>query len=108
VRLTNDIFGIALRNSEYLAARHATLARNIANADTPGFTPSDLLPFSAASATDVSAHLTEANGLEVVHSGNGVDLERELLAAGETARQYAMNTAITRAFHRLALAATKA
>ena len=35
----------------YLADRQQVIAQNVANTDTPGFTPSDLKPFTLPSAS---------------------------------------------------------
>ena len=44
----------------------------------------------------------------VMPSGNTVQLEDELLKAGEVRRAFEMNTAIVKAFHRMMLMTTKA
>ncbi len=43
-----DLFDLAERRLGWLDRRSAMLAENIANADTPGWRPRDLLPFTAA------------------------------------------------------------
>ena len=45
---------------------------------------------------------------EVVHSGNSVSLEQEMVKAGDVNRDYSMNTAIVRSFHRMLLISAKA
>ncbi len=86
--------------------RQTVLAQNIANADTPGFVPSDLAPFGAivtrrqvAMARTSAGHLAgsavqpagAAPEADIVRSpdGNGVSLEKELMhiADNQTAQQ---------------------
>jgi len=60
----------------------------------------------------------EANGIvgtrlrpeditEQTHSGNTVDVEREMMKAGEISREYSLNTSIVKAFHRMMLSVAK-
>ena len=44
---------------------------------------------------------------EVVHSGNSVSLEQEMIKAGDVNRDYSLNTAIVRSFHRMFLSSAK-
>jgi flagellar basal-body rod protein FlgB len=44
---TTDIFDLAAQRLAWLDRRQSVLARNVANADSPGFVPSDLAPFAA-------------------------------------------------------------
>ncbi len=41
------LFDLAERRLQWLGARQGLLSQNLANADTPGYAPSDLKPFSA-------------------------------------------------------------
>jgi flagellar basal-body rod protein FlgB len=43
----------------------------------------------------------------VVHSGNSVSLEQEMTKGGEVNRDYSMNAAIVRSFHRMLLSGVK-
>jgi flagellar basal-body rod protein FlgB len=120
------LLNIASRQSEYLATRQAVISENIANANTPRFKARDTEPFSSildktqlAMASTNTMHLsngaesarqieiTREGAWDVVHSGNTVVLEQELLKAGETVRQYSLNTGIVKAFHRMFLASVK-
>lgn len=121
------LLGIASRQSEWLAARQAVVAENIANVNTPRFKARDTEPFEKlldkTQLAMVSTHaehlsgsveaarrieVTREDAWDVVHSGNTVVLEQELLKAGETGRQYSLNTGIVKAFHRMFLAGVKA
>jgi flagellar basal-body rod protein FlgB len=44
---SGDFFSLASRRLDYIDQRQHVLARNIANADTPDFRPTDLSPFAA-------------------------------------------------------------
>ncbi len=120
------LFELASRQAQWLSARQAAVAGNIANADTPGFKPQDVEPFvevldnsRLAMATTSGRHLaiggtaagaaplTEGESWAVKVSGNAVTLEAELLKAGEVTRTYSLNTAIVKAFHRMLMTTVK-
>jgi flagellar basal-body rod protein FlgB len=120
------LFSIASRQSEWLAARQSVIAENIANVNTPRFKARDTEPFESildktqlTMANTSRLHLSDGaevarqveirreDAWDVVHSGNTVVLEQELLKAGETNRQYALNTGIVKAFHRMFMASVK-
>jgi flagellar basal-body rod protein FlgB len=121
-----QLFSLISRHNQWLAARQATLAGNIANANTPGFKALDVEDFNQtldtmglSMATTQSAHMTsgateaavgvrQEDPWDVTHSGNSVSLEQELIKAGEVNRAYRLNTSIAKAFHRMLLTATKA
>ncbi len=42
---TSPLFALISERLRWLGARHTVLAQNVANADTPGYRPSDLIPF---------------------------------------------------------------
>jgi flagellar basal-body rod protein FlgB len=42
-----------------------------------------------------------------VHSGNSVSLEQEMLKAGDINRDYSLNTAIVKSFHRMFMTSLK-
>ncbi len=117
------LFGLASRQAEWLAQRQAIVAENVANSDTPGFRSKDIASFSDVlettglqmAGTD-RMHLAAGGGpadqavataaserWDVTHSGNTVSLEQEMLKAGEVSRDYALNTSISKAFHRMLL-----
>jgi flagellar basal-body rod protein FlgB len=121
-----QLFSIASQHNRWLSTRQATIAGNIANANTPGYKALDLEPFEMAveqarlaMAKTNPAHLTPAGGdtsaiavrnedpWEITHSGNSVSLEQELIKAGDVNRAYRLNTSIIKAFHRMLLASAK-
>lgn len=113
-------------NNDWLSTREATIAENIANANTPGFRAKDLEPFTTVISktqlamtathsghlgqiTEVarSSEVEKADSWAVSHSGNSVSLEQELMKAGEVARDHSLNTSIAKSFHRMYLSAVK-
>ena len=113
-------------SNEWLSVRQATIAENIANANTPGFHARDLEPFTtvisktqlAMTATHGShlgqtmeaaraSDIEKAESWTVTHSGNSVSVEQELMKAGEVARDHSLNASIAKSFHRMYLAVVK-
>ena len=102
---------LAEEKLRWLDRRQEVLARNIANADTPGYRPSDVAPFAKllsqqggpAMARTNGAHLAPAGGsgalrarqerrsAEMSPNGNAVALDEQALkvADNETAHQMA-------------------
>ena len=121
------LFDLASRHAQWLSTRQATIAGNIANADTPGFKAKDVEPFTEvlektqlAMATSAPRHMviggTAAEATDVANaeswavkdSGNSVILEAELLKAGEVDREFSLNTSIQKSFYRLLMTSVKA
>jgi len=120
------LFQVASQKAEWLSARQAAAASNVANANTPGYRAVDVQPFSAflkaspiAMATTDARHLSpaaslidslrdvEADPAEETLSGNTVNLEHEMINLGEVNRDFSMTANIRRAFHQLILSALK-
>ena len=55
------LFGMLRQHLGYLSERQRLIAQNVANADTPGYTPHDLRPFT----------LPESGGLAMTGQGGG-------------------------------------
>jgi flagellar basal-body rod protein FlgB len=121
------LFNVVSQHNGWLSARQATIAGNIANANTPGYKALDVQPFEMAMeqarlamAATAPAHMTppagsapapgvrSEAGWEVNHSGNSVNLEQELIKAGDVNRAFRLNTSVVKAFHRMILASAKA
>lgn len=121
-----NFFSIASQQNRWLSVRQSVLAQNIANANTPGFKALDVQPFEAVlNATGIEMRQTQPNHLtpvsgagsdadteesakwQIVHSGNSVSLEEQMLKAGEVAGNYARNTSVMKTFHRMLLAASR-
>lgn len=120
------LFSLATREANWLAAREATVASNVANANTPGYEARDLKPFSAqldrlqlTMATTNAAHVTPVansgekvktrpgDSWDVVYSGNSVNLEQEMIKAGDIGRAHSLNVNILRSFHQMLMNAAK-
>lgn len=109
-----DIISMAKAMNAHAAARQSVVARNVANADTPGYKAADLPDFTevwrAAPQGSMRAtrpgHLTEsaftrpaprpvadANG-DKNPNGNTVSLETEMLRAAEIKREHDLSLTI--------------
>ena len=121
-----NLFAIASQHSRWLSVRQATIAQNIANANTPGYKAADVAPFESTLASTQLAmaqsspmHMGPAGrdpsdpearedvSWEFVHSGNNVSLEQQLIKAGEVGGAYALNTGVVKAFHRMLMESSK-
>jgi len=95
--------------SRHAAARQTVIARNIANADTPGFVAQDVVPFSRVMTADTdrfairntrSGHMAGGSGVDprvVVDSsalgaatpdGNTVSIEDQMVRAADARQQH--------------------
>ncbi len=120
------LFDLVSQHNKWLSVRQTAVAGNIANANTPGFKAVDTEPFEAVlsrapleMATTRAGHMRapqlgmpvadtrDEEAWDVVHSGNTVVLEQELIKAGEVNRKYALNAGITKAFHRMLVASSR-
>lgn len=112
------LFGMLRSRLGYLAERQRLIAENVANADTPGYTPRDLRPFTLPTATSAAAaggggglqmtgtsprHLpgaarargsgaafrtSETPDSETTMNGNGVVLEEQMMHMSEARIEY--------------------
>ncbi len=111
-----NVFQVAHAMATHAGHRQALVSRNVANADTPGYTVRDIEPFSSAFETD-SGSFT-AKGSRSGHfgqsfsfgglfgeispetpadpNGNSVSLEEEMFKAVEVKRQHDRALAIYR------------
>lgn len=121
-----NLFDLASKQAEWLAVRQSSVAGNIANANTPGYTATDVVPFekvldqsNVTLRTTQSGHLgfgasqagfavrpQESDGV-LMPSKNTVVIENELLKAGEVRRAFELNTGIVKAFHALMISTLK-
>jgi flagellar basal-body rod protein FlgB len=121
-----NLFALATQQSRWLAVRQTAVAGNVANVNTPGYVAVDVEPFEKVlDSTGVTLASTQAghhagragesgfavseqrNDPSVLPSENSVVLENELLKAGEIRRQFELNTAIVKAFHRMLMMTSK-
>lgn len=109
-----EIFRLAGAMAGHAAQRHAIVASNIANADTPGYRARQLAGFADTYGTAVSTplrttrsgHLAADPGIPAARAaaapaepspnGNSVSLEQEMLASVDAAREHARALAIYR------------
>lgn len=108
-----NLFQTAHAMARHAGQRQTLVARNMANADTPRYQPSDLAPFSAqmnASSSMRSTRLSHLGSLvngqsaQIVNvgdanaspGGNSVSVEEELLRAVDVKRQHDRALAIYR------------
>jgi len=111
-----DLFGVLSQRAGWLQARHAVLTENVANADTPGYKPRDLVEpdFDSMVAKAGSGRLVmetrhpahqaaerpapagvearDVDGFEVAPSGNAVVIEEQAQKLAETSLDYQLAT----------------
>lgn len=121
-----NFFSLSSQQNRWLSVRQSLIAQNVANANTPGYKALDVEPFEAVlNSTGVEMRKTQASHMsptadgqgdveseenakwQVVHSGNSVSLEEQMLKAGEVSGAYARNTSVTKTFHRMLLASSR-
>ena len=100
-----DIFQMSSDFARHAAKRHMLVAKNIANADTPGYRAQDIAPFSESQLQSVPKTLRQTHAMHmppnasVDHSiverdfdtaknGNSVTLETEMVHATEARRAH--------------------
>jgi flagellar basal-body rod protein FlgB len=99
----------AERRMAWLERRHEVLARNVANADTPGFRAMDLTPATSGAAQLARTHrdhlaargtdpLVRPSPSDASPDGNSVALDRELARLAETEIQHGFATGAHRRF----------
>jgi flagellar basal-body rod protein FlgB len=113
----NSPVSLAERRLAWLDARQRLLSQNVANADTPGFRPSDAVPFrqllernrpnAALVATDprhirpsaTAAHaVQDRRVMERTPNGNAVSLDQEAIRIAETDQAHALAMGLHRKY----------
>lgn len=104
---------VAEARLHWLDARQRVLAQNVANADTPGFRPADMRPFTQALAgaqavvarTDPrhlapsrDARAQRERRVERSMDGNGVALDREAIRIADTETAHALAVGLHRRY----------
>lgn len=112
----SSILAVASRHADWLATRRATVAANIANANTPGYRTREIEAFTLELANETEPSNSQAEVMggspfavteatvrsrTAQHSGNNVALDVEMLKAGEVAREQNLNNAVVKSFYRL-------
>jgi flagellar basal-body rod protein FlgB len=120
------VFSLASQRASWLAAREATIASNVANANTPGYKAQDVTPFASvlarlqlkmtatepghmqpASLEGSKTRVKPSDSWDVVYSGNSVNLEQEMLKAGEIGSAHALDVGVVRSFHQMLINTVK-
>ncbi len=120
------LMNLASRQADWLSARGAVVAANIANANTPGYKARDVAPFAEMlSGSGLSLAGTNAGHMRpdletrsavaskekgadgATLSGNSVRLEEQLMNVGDVSRSYSLNVNIRRAFHQMLLSSAR-
>jgi flagellar basal-body rod protein FlgB len=120
------VFSLASQKASWLSAREATIASNVANANTPGYKAQDVTPFSSvlshlqlkmtatepghmqpASLSGATTRAKPGETWDVVFSGNSVNLEQEMLKAGEIHTAHSLDMGVVRSFHQMLMNAVK-
>ncbi len=115
-----NFYSIASQQNRWLSVRQSVIAQNVANANTPGFKALDVKPFEAVlDSAGIQMRQTQPNHMnptsgpggevdteeqakwQIVHSGNSVSIEEQMLKAGEVAGAFARNTSVMKAFERM-------
>lgn len=109
-----EVIQMAQSLARHAGARQAEIARNIANADTPGYRAQDLAAFATSYGAEATGlrhsrpgHfgagtagradlLADRTAATAEPNGNSVSLEREMLRAAEVRQQHDMALAIYR------------
>ena len=120
------LFELASSQARWLELRQSTIATNVANANTPGYRARDVEPFNKVLdgmpvrlATTSPTHMqlspaetdtratAKKDSWDVVHSGNSVSLEQEMMKEGDINRSFTLNSNVKRAFHQMLMMAVK-
>ena len=120
------LFDLAARHSQWLAVRQSAIAGNVANANTPSYQAKDVTPFGdyvnktqlalaasnprhvAALGVDIAGAARRASsGWGLSPSASAVSLEKEMIAAGEVSRDFALNTSVVKSFHRMLMSCVR-
>jgi flagellar basal-body rod protein FlgB len=114
MKAPNDLMALAATAARHAAARHDLAARNIANADTPGYRARDIDDFTGeydqagfAPFTSRTGHLAGAEaaddfgarpaGGELSPNGNDVSIETEMVRDASARREHDAALAVYRA-----------
>lgn len=108
-----DIFQMSSDFARHAAKRHMLVAKNIANADTPGYRAQDIAPFSVSHTGSAPQTLRQTRAVHMLPSasvdhtiverdfnaaknGNSVTLETEMVHATEARRAHSRAITIYR------------
>lgn len=116
-----DMMRMAKAMTRHASARQLAVARNVANADTPGYRARDAAPFDPAGESGLSLRATRPGhvaqgaaprvrlvdaGGEAAPNGNTVSLEDELVRGASVKRQHDLALSVYQSGLRLMRTAT--
>lgn len=118
-----ETLGMARAMMAHAQTRQLAIARNVANADTPGFRARDVAPFDPHATPATPLKMTHARhigdgpagtlplnlvdaGGEAAPNGNTVSLEEEMMRSAETTRDHELALTIYQSGLRLLRGAT--
>jgi flagellar basal-body rod protein FlgB len=64
------LFAMLKSRMGYLSQRQRVIAENVANANTPGYAPRDMKPFSFQAQVQAAQSASAASGMTVTHAGH--------------------------------------
>jgi flagellar basal-body rod protein FlgB len=116
-----SLFDLASRQANWLTTRQAAIASNVANINTPGFKGVDIEPFAqvlngggsrlmATQAGHVGGGASDTVAQPEIRqraSGEPIEIEKELMKAGEVQRAYDLNAAIVKSFHKMIMSTVR-
>jgi flagellar basal-body rod protein FlgB len=97
--MLNGISAELERYMDLLSARQKLVARNIANADTPGYHTQDIdfqTEFERQLTGPSEPNVQEAQGLPAKKDGNNVNIDREMRLVAENAIRFNMASQLVR------------
>jgi flagellar basal-body rod protein FlgB len=121
-----NLFSLSSQYGRWLSVRQEAVSQNIANANTPGYNNIDVRPFSEtldrlpldlvrtnpdhlSIGPSASMQVRTATGAkwDETISGNSVNLEQELMKAGEVNRAFALTTSLAKTFQHMYMTTVK-
>lgn len=116
-----QLFELTSKQANWLSVRQTVVAGNIANVNTPGYASREVAAFDAV-LQETGARMVATNprhiqdtalrgavrsgrgdSIEVLPSGNSVNLPEELTKTDDIKRMYELNTGMVKAFNRMML-----
>lgn len=120
------LLDLAAKQARWLSLNQATIAGNVSNANTPAYKAQVVQPFAdvlqktslqlastnpahfdLGQSAEQAAAIKDQDPWETSESGNSVNLEQEMMRAGEVNREYSLNTSIVKAFHGLLMSSVR-
>ena len=100
--MRTELTEMAAVQARWLSMRQEAVATNVANASLPGF-KAHAAPTFGAVLDDARGTVPIDRARAILPSGNTVDLAAQMIEGADVGRAHALNSAITGAFHRMAM-----